>query len=158
MDRISSCMEETDYCMEDIDTCILLIPPWRVARASIIWEKFTSGSDGGTVWEDEATSGKATCIAAGISSSESSLRSYAFDFNKVCLLRGCFIFILGTLYTLIPDCRMIWVMRQLKGRPAVPSSRASAWLTEYACRDRKEGESEQHRQTGPSSISDYWAW
>jgi hypothetical protein len=27
MDRISSCVEDTDCCMEDIDTCILLIPP-----------------------------------------------------------------------------------------------------------------------------------
>jgi hypothetical protein len=74
-----------------MDCYIVLIPPWMAAKASIIWEKLNSGSDGGTVWEDEAMSGKPTGIAAGMgtSSSESSLRNWALDFINVCLLWGC---------------------------------------------------------------------
>jgi len=109
-----------------MDCCIVLMPPWIVAKASMIYEKLISGSEGGTVWEDEAISGKPTGMAArmGTSSSESSLRSYALDFIKVCLLMGCWIFISGSPIMLMPDWRMIWVTRQPKGRPVLPSSQA----------------------------------
>lgn len=78
---------------------------------------------------------KSNGIAAGISSSESSLRSYALDFIKVCLLRGCFSFILGYPFTSMPDWRMIWSRRQPKGSPALFSSRASS-MTPKICLQR----------------------
>jgi hypothetical protein len=75
------------------------------ARASMIWEKLTSGSEGWTVWEDEAISRNPTGIVTtmGTSSSESSLYSWALDFISVCLLMGYWIFIFGSLVTSTPD-------------------------------------------------------
>jgi hypothetical protein len=133
-------MECTSNCIAVMDCCMVLMPPWMAAKASIIWEKLIFGSEGGTVWEDEAMSRKPTSMAAGMgtSSSESSLRSFAFDYIKVCLLMGCWIFIFGYPIMLMPDWRMIWVSRQPKGRLVLPSSRASS-ITLIICLHRQKG-------------------
>jgi hypothetical protein len=53
---------------------MVLMPPRMAAKASIICEKLIFSSEGETVWEDEAMSGKPTGMVGGmgISSSESS--------------------------------------------------------------------------------------
>lgn len=61
----------------------------------------------------------------GTSSSCSSHHSWAYDFIKVCLLRGSYIFIFGSLAILMLDSRIIRVSRQPNGRLALPSLPAS---------------------------------
>jgi hypothetical protein len=102
-------MERTSCCIEVMDCCMVLMPPWIAAKASMICEKFIACSEGETVWEDEAMSGKPTGMAAGMgtSSLESSLRSYALYFIKFCLPMGCWIFIFGSPVMMMPDWRMI---------------------------------------------------
>jgi hypothetical protein len=133
-------MERTSYCIEVMDCCMVLMPPWIAAKASMIYEKLISGSEGGTVWEDEAMSGKSTGMAArmGTSSSESSLRSCALDYIKVCLPMGCWIFIFSSLVMMMLDWRMIWMSRYPKGRTVLPSSRASN-ITLIICLHRQKG-------------------
>jgi len=61
----------------------------------------------------EAMSRTATWMGGGGgcgASSRSSRLSWALDFISVCLLMGSWIFIFGYLVTLMPDCKIIWVM------------------------------------------------
>jgi hypothetical protein len=107
----SCCMAEMVCCMDDMESCMELMLPWIEANASIIWE-------------EDATSDMPTGIGGGggTSSSWSSLRSYALDFIRVCLLIGSWIFIFGSPTIPMPNWRIICVSRQPNGRLVWPSS------------------------------------
>jgi hypothetical protein len=114
--------------------------PWIDSKAARIWAKPTSYcGGGGVVWEEEALVGSSNWTGGGWGASYwPSCVSRAFDFIRVWLPKGSYIFILGSTEMSNSDWRKIFVTKHAKGSPVAWSTLNSSIMLRMLAQAKRQ--------------------